>query len=292
MAGEFTSETECLVFTADKVQYGVSYVDLVSVIDLPRAVAVPGVPPGVRGVIAFRGSSIPVVDLRVCFGAASRLAETDELLATMAARKQDHINWLQKLKEEVHGGKPISVQTNPHLCAFGKWYDHFRSDNHNLDEYMRRFDVPHQWIHTVAVDAAELIGQGKIEAAKELVHRAERGVLELLLELFDGIAGVVQRYLKEYALVFQLGGKTLAMAADDINFFGTLESLQHARTTGTANGQAPVTAIGRYRRENDGEVRDVLLLDMERLVRHLGEDGDDLRTGITQWVGGAERRAD
>lgn len=288
---ESSTDTEYLVFTADENHYGVGYTDVVSVVDLKTVSAVPGFPPGVRGILSFREHGIPVLDLRVCFGATSRVVETDELVTTMALRKQDHINWLNKLKEEVHGGKPISVQTNPHLCTFGKWYDQFRSSNKNLNDYMERFDIPHQWIHQVAVDAGELLSAGRGEEAKRLVHQAEHGVLELLVELFDGMAEVVRRYLSEYAVVFDIDGQTLALAADDIQFFGRLDYLQHATASGSgADGAAVVQAIGRYRKENDGKDHDVLLLDVRRLVAHVAGEGGSLSGGLGSWVGSSAQR--
>ena len=268
MTTRFPLDVEYLVFTVNQSRYGVPCFDVVSVMDMPACTLVPHLPPDVRGVIAFRGGNIPLLDLRVCFGARAHSVETAELVATMAQRKQDHINWLAKLKDEVHNDQPITVQTNPHKCAFGKWYDQFHSDNTNLTAYMRRFDAPHQEIHQVAIAADELsrTEQGGLKA-RELLQRTETGVLARLIELFNGLAEQVHKYFLEYAIILQVGGELFAVAVDDINFFSRLTHIEHPLPSGSSAGEAGlVQALGRYREEGNAADKDVLLLDMTRIA--------------------------
>ena len=269
MNTRFPKDAEYLVFTVNQGRYGILYSDVVSVMDMPECTLVPHMPTDVRGVIPFRGGNVPLFDLRVCFGDQARGAETEELVNTMALRKQDHINWLNKLKDEIHGDKPITVQTDPHKCAFGKWYDQFQSDNLNLSAYMRRFDTPHKEIHRVAVDAEAMINSGQSQQARALVERTETGVLQRLLELFDGIAEQVRKYLLEYAIILQVGGEVFAMAVDDINFFSRLNQIEYPLPTSSASHDSDlVQALGRYREEGSSEDKDVLLLDMTLLSMH------------------------
>lgn len=267
MAAHFPKDVEYLVFTVDHNRFGVPHFDVVSVMDMPPCTLVPHMPSTVRGVIAFREHNIPLFDLRLCFGAEPHGIETETLVTTMEQRKQDHINWLNKLKDEVFHNKPITVQTDPHLCAFGKWYDRFQSNNMNLTAYMRRFDQPHKEIHQVAVTAAQLIGQGQTAQAQALVHATENGVLVRLLELFDGIGDQVRKYLLEYAIVLQVDGELFAVAVDDINFFSRLTQIESHLPPGLITHQSDlVQALGRYRAEGQSEERDVLLLDMNQIT--------------------------
>ena len=267
MSPLFPLDIEYLVFTANHSRYGVSYLNVVAVMDVPAHTAVPSMPSEVRGVIPFQGHSIPLFDLRACFGERSRLQETEELVQTMAQRKQDHINWLNKLKEEVFGNKPITVQTDPHKCAFGKWYDTFHSDNTNLNSYMQRFNDPHQQIHHVAIDAADMIQQGHLEEAKNLLYRTEDELLKRLLALFDGIAEQVRQYLLEYAVVFNINDQLFALAVDDINVFSRLSHIEHPVPAGITSGDRGfVQAIGRYQADGHQQEQNVLLLDVQRIV--------------------------
>ena len=266
MDTRFPQDLEYLVFSVNQGQYGIPHFDVVSVMDIPSCTVVPHLPSDVRGVIAFRDGNIPLLDLRVCFGAKARIVETEELIVTMGQRKQDHINWLNKLKDEVYGDKPITVQTDPRKCAFGQWYDQFQSDNVNLSAYMHRFCEPHEAIHKVALEAEVLIRNGQVQEAHDLVHRTETGLLIRLLELFEGIEEQVRKYLLEYAIILQVGEDLFAIAVDDINFFRRLSHIEHPLPSGVvAGGSDLVQALGRYREDGGVQEKDVLLLDMSRI---------------------------
>ncbi|MBF0309015.1 MAG: CZB domain-containing protein [Magnetococcales bacterium] len=262
----FPSDSPYLVVTVDGGQYGISHEEVVSVSDLPAHTFLPQYPPEVRGVIPFRDGCLPLLDLRLCFGTRSRLLETEELITTMAQRRQDHVNWLNKLKGEVESGAAITVQTDPTKCAFGKWYyGQFRTDNKYLSAYMARFDQPHRRIHQVAVEAMNLLDKGQDLQAKQLVQEAEKGILAGLLTLFDGIGELVRKYLLEYSVVMQHRGQLFAVAVDDINFFSVLEEIKYPLPSQMGRSEL-VGALGRYRSPTDESMRDVLLVDVARLL--------------------------
>ncbi len=274
----FSSEIEYLVFTVMGTRYGVPHFDVVSVSDIPQSTRIPHMPPDMRGVIPFREGNIPLFDLRVRFGEKARTMETAELVETMAQRKQDHINWLNKLKSEVLEGHPITVQTVPTKCAFGKWYGQFQSDNAQLSAYMARFDQPHQRIHRVAVDAEKLIQAGQKSKAEDIVHEAEKGILSGLMTLFDGVEDLVRRYLMEYSIVVNCEGRRFAIAVDDINFFSPLQEVQYPLPANAiGGGNDLVQAIGRHQEGSDDQMKDVLLLDMSCMLEEesLGSGEED-----------------
>ena len=268
MSIPLTLDTEFLVFTANHTQYGVPHEQVVAVMDVPTHTVVPYMPTEMRGIISFQEHSMPLYDLRVCFGERPRAEETHELVQTMGLRKQDHVNLLQKLKDEVLSHQPITVQTDPHKCAFGKWYDQFASDNINFNAYMKRFNDPHQQIHAVAVEAAALLQQGRTDEAQALVQRTETGVLTRLMELFDGIAGQIRQYFLEYAIVLNVEGDAFAMAVDDINFFSRLHHIEpHHPLDARQEERHFVQAIGRFQADGALEERDILLLDVGCIVQ-------------------------
>lgn len=269
MANKFSLSSDYLVFTINGTPYGVTSQDIVSVVDMVECTHVPDSPPEMRGVIPFRDGNLPLFDLRVFLGFKSRHLEINELVETMGMRKQDHINWVNKLKDEVFNDKPITVQTNPHLCAFGKWYDQFQSDNSNLNSYMARFDAPHKAIHGIGIQATNLVQAGNKDEAVKLLQATENGLLVSLIDLFNGIGGLVKRYLLEYIVVFSSGETQFAMAVDDIRFFSRLDHIEYPLQSNITGGGADVVqAIGRYRMENSQELTDVLLMDISRFLDH------------------------
>ncbi|MBF0212486.1 MAG: chemotaxis protein CheW [Magnetococcales bacterium] len=268
MADVSPLDVEYLVFTAHQNRYGVAHHAVVAIIDVPEHTEMPGMPPEVRGLIVHQGRSIPLFDLRVCFGEKTRLEETQELIQNMLQRKQDHINWLAQLKYEVLSNKPITVQTNPELCAFGQWYKNFRTDNLNLNAHMQHFDDPHRQIHRIAEEAATLLEKERYEEAKHLIHLTERGSLLRLVELFDGVAEQVKQYLLEYTIIFGVGETLFAMATDKINFFGPLHPIERLSPDETRQNRYDfINSIGHRKMEGKSPEKPILLLDMERFVQ-------------------------
>jgi hypothetical protein len=88
--------------------------------------SIPNMPDFVRGAINLRGRVMPLVDLRKRLGMVSATEETSELIRLMMQREQDHKNWLAELEACVRESREFKLTTDPHTCAFGKWYDcHF-----------------------------------------------------------------------------------------------------------------------------------------------------------------------
>lgn len=77
--------------------------------------------------IDFRGKTIELLDTRTLLNVKSISEEIREFCDMIDARRQDHINWLNKLESCVHDDVEFTLTTDPHKCAFGKWYDHYES---------------------------------------------------------------------------------------------------------------------------------------------------------------------
>jgi len=61
---------------------------------------------------------------------------------------------------------------------FRLWYDRYETSSATFTSYMQRFDVPHQAVHRIAIQAKELMDGGKMSSAKALVHDAENTILK------------------------------------------------------------------------------------------------------------------
>jgi purine-binding chemotaxis protein CheW len=256
--------TEHLVFSAADQLFALPYQDLLQILDTPTCTALPLAPRSVRGVIDVQGSTVPLIDMRVLLGAKPLREEMHELITTIAARRQDHVNWLKRLRDAVYQEQEITVQTDPHQCNFGLWYDRYTTSSSNFANYLKRFDKPHQAVHRVAVRAKELMHDGRLELAKELIHDTEHTVLAGLLALFDGFETQLRRHTHEYAIIIQRTHDVFALAVDSIAVF---ERFSEATGTLPATMQTRecqfITGIGRL--QIGTTVRDVLIVDPDRL---------------------------
>ncbi|MEM1486213.1 CZB domain-containing protein [Oscillospiraceae bacterium PP1C4] len=58
---------------------------------------------------------------------------------------------MKTLKNCFVNGEEFSLPTNPHDCAFGKWYDNYKPINHTVQLYFNRIKDPNTRLHQSAL---------------------------------------------------------------------------------------------------------------------------------------------
>lgn len=253
-----------LVFSAKDYILALPYFNIIQIVDSPACTTMPNMPPYVRGVIDFMGAPIPLIDTRVRLSLKSRQEEVTDIVNTFLQRKQEHLNWISKLKDAVEYDKEITVEKNPHLCAFGKWYDTYAPNTLALSSYMSRFDRPHKAIHGLAVQSEKLILAGQKQHAKSLISAAEQDELKILVALFDGFEEQIRQSYQEYAVVVNHGGRSFALAIDSVKYFEKLDEIVHdVPFTGNINDKI-ISGVGR--RKTGNATDEVMLLNLDALL--------------------------
>lgn len=183
--------------------YAVSCKSVLSLSQLPEVTPVPKSPLEVRGVIKFRGKVIQLVDTRKILNLTTIPDEIDAFCKMIDQRYQDHLNWIKTLEKTVKDDTEFTLTTDPHKCAFGKWYDSFSSKNTNIMflSTFKKFDEPHKAIHQIAITAKELIEKGDKQAAIELIESVKNTELKQMLHLFDDIKEAYKESRKETSIV-------------------------------------------------------------------------------------------
>ncbi|MDA8432464.1 MAG: chemotaxis protein CheW [Nitrospiraceae bacterium] len=220
-----TQEVPYLVFSAKDYVLALPYFDVIQIVDSPTCTSVPNMPGYLRGVIDLMGEAVPLIDTRIRLSIQSRQEEVTEFVQTFMVKKQDHLNWIGELKQAVEHDKDITVERNPHRCAFGRWYETYRPNTLALATYISQFDAPHKAIHKLADQAEELTGAGRKEEAKLLVHAAENNELAKLVTLFDGFEEKMRQSYQEYAVVVAHDGQKYALSADSIKYFEEMDEI-------------------------------------------------------------------
>ncbi|MGA8580143.1 MAG: chemotaxis protein CheW, partial [Bryobacteraceae bacterium] len=211
------------------------------IVIMPEVCGVPGVPKFIRGVINLRGRVTPVVDLRRRLGMHSSSEQTEELCRLMEQRAQDHRRWLEELEASVKENRKFTLARDPHQCAFGKWYDNFKTDNIAVSGVLKKFDAPHKRIHALADEIEELLEKRCMEQVLVKFEHARNGALSAMLRLFADFQQTIRR---EIAVV--LNGSTGAYAV----------SVDSVRLRGETVRSGP-GAVGRERTGDAGRSRHV-----------------------------------
>ena len=107
------------------------------------------------GIINLRGKIISLVDLRLVLGMESLVQEQKEFEAMLEQRKIDHQNWVKELERCLDEDDKFHLATDPHKCAFGKWYDNYHTDVQTVAFHLNKIDEPHKKLHHTAHFAFE-----------------------------------------------------------------------------------------------------------------------------------------
>jgi len=200
----------------------------------PQITAVPETPAFVRGVINIRGQVLPVIDLRQRLGMTPVTDESDAFCPLMDQRRQDHVNWLNELEASSRERREFKLATDPHQCAFGRWYDAYHTDNVWIANLLRRFAEAHKQVHATAGAVLASQSQGDWEGAMSRIEQTRANVLATMITLFGHLQDLIRDTMQEVAVVLQADNRTFAVAVD--------EALAVEKFEPGNRGHLPVTA--------------------------------------------------
>lgn len=242
--------------------FGVSADRVQSMVEMPEIVHVPDAPAYARGVINLRGRVIPLVDLRMRLGMPTLINEMNDLLTR---REQDHRNWLNELEASVREKRQFKLATDPHKCAFGKWYDSYKANNLIIASLLKKFDSPHKAIHAIAEKTHALSSTGNYKAANELIEKTRNNELSDMVRLFAELKRIFSEETREIAVVIEAKPQNFAVAVDSIESVGRINegSFEDADKVALESlDRTLVEGIARYSKED----RLIMLLKPDRII--------------------------
>lgn len=203
----------------NSVLYAISCNTVLSLNQIPEITPLPVSPPEIRGIINFRAKSIELIDTRVLLNLKSITQDVKYFEDIMLQRYNDHLNWINNLDKSVQDNVKFSLTTNPHECAFGKWYDKYKPKNANIMflSTFAKFDKPHKAIHQTAIVVQNLIEKGKHEEAVKLIQSTKNNELQEMLRLFEDIKQAYRDSRKEIVVVIGTENHCLGLSVDQVS---------------------------------------------------------------------------
>ncbi|MCP4764125.1 MAG: hypothetical protein GY870_20295, partial [archaeon] len=221
----FSKDMPWVIFILLEEQFAVSTKHVREMVAMPKVIKVPQTPDYIRGVINLRGKVIPVMDLRLKMGIMSISEEAENLIQLLDQREQDHKNWIAELESSVRERRDFKLATDPHKCAFGKWYDNFKTDNKVLASCLTKFDVPHQKIHSIAINVKEMEEKENFDSAFEIINQTKESELSEMIQLFSEARTLLRESTREIAMVLEWEDKIMAVSVDSVE---TVEKLSES----------------------------------------------------------------
>lgn len=194
-----------IVFKVKETLYSINSKNVTSIMQLPQYHAIPNAPDGISGIFTLRGEAVPMLDLRVVFGIPSLSQEYVEFSQMLEDRKQDHIRWVNELERCIEENEPFTLATDPHKCAFGKWYDSYQIDNHTINHHLRKLEDPHRRLHLAAEEVQKCRRDcqhcTRPVCLKTILDQVKREYMPTILTLLDDAKELFKTAYHEMVLV-------------------------------------------------------------------------------------------
>ena len=152
--------------------------------DLDKIKKMPVDGQGILGVYNYQNVMVPVFDYAELIGVESGQQVMQSLVKNLETRETEHVEWLNALYQSIDEGVPFTKALDPNQCAFGKWYNEFKTRDVTLQEILTHFDAPHKHIHSLAEKLLSLRDQGKKDEALDHLRIEKQTTLRRLQALF------------------------------------------------------------------------------------------------------------
>ena len=224
-----TPDIPLIVFKVGQMTCAVDGASVISIQRMEEFTLTPHSPDEIFGSINFRNKVIPILDLRTIFGLPTRMKEYSDFIKMLDQRKQDHINWVSTLKESVKNNMHFPLATNPHQCAFGKWYDKYDNPNKKIMFHLERIRDPHNKLHYAALDVAKIQEKDCSEDEKkaqiqEILRQAENEYMATVVGLLDSAKTIFKDIYQTMLIVLE-DKEQIAVAVDEVVAVTNLEEV-------------------------------------------------------------------
>lgn len=237
-----------IVFKVKDGYYAINSEYILSIMQLPKYEKLPDAPPNIIGIFTYRDEVCPMFDLRSAFGMQTLAEEYHEFAAMLEARKQDHIHWVEELERSTATGEKFCLATDPHQCAFGRWYDNYQSNNNMIDFHLRKIDDPHKKLHNAAIDVEHCTQNcdecNREVCLKEIFDRVKKQYMPSILQLLDESKELFKSAYHEMVLVLN-GEQLLGLVVDEVLSVEDLEQLNDKGFFGELKRMEYITGVKR-----------------------------------------------
>ncbi len=260
-----TAEDLWVIVQVYNNSYAIPAEHVFEMVQVPSVVNIPEQTKYIRGIINLRGQVMSLIDLRVRLGVPSIQKELYELNELMDIREEDHKSWLTELEASVHEKRKFTLATDPHKCAFGQWYDHYKTSNLQLRHILKKFDEPHKAIHGIAQKVTEFASHQKYNEALQLIETTRKKELSEMINLFSEVRNYNNDNNREIAVIIKSKTEMIAISVDQVESVDALEKENLGGVSYRNDSKDPIISSIKHRVGKKG--KPVLILNIDYLIR-------------------------
>lgn len=224
-AGETETESKLwLTVSLSNQKYAINcdYVD--SIFQLQQDITgLPNASGEIVGVINLRGMMLPLIDMRRLLGMETLEQELLEFESMLRSYQQAHVDWVQELKNCLEDKREFQLPTDPHACAFGKWYDSYKPESQIVALTLAKIDEPHKKLHESALKCFALKDKGEEELMKKLINEEVQGFADQVVGLIEMTIGNYRESYRKICIAISDGISRIGIIADSVHTVGKIE---------------------------------------------------------------------
>lgn len=227
---------------------------------LPEEIStIPNAKKSVRGVIKHRGKIVTVIDIRTLFSLPTIEEEYEEFAAMLDQRKQEHVRWVDTLEQSMKKGEAFTLATDPHKCAFGMWYDGYKSNKHHVNFELSKIDEPHRKLHGMALEAEKLKetleGEALRKAQEDLIIKLRSDYMAKVLQLIDNTKALMKESNKSMVLILETGDAPVGLVVDEIVSVTEIRKISSEESLDSVRNSPYVCGVG-----EEEKTREIVML--------------------------------
>lgn len=243
--------------------YAIPCDSVLSLEQLSKVTPLPTSPAEVRGVVNFRGKIIELLDTRILLNSKAITEEVKEFCEMIDSMLKAHLNWVNTLEDCILNGKEFTLTTDPHKCAFGKWYDNFKTNDSVLSFQLAKFDKPHKAIHQIGITAVDLLRKQDKDGAIKLINATKDTELQQMVHLFAETKIVYEASRREILVVLGEDEQhAVSISVDEITAIEHLSEIDYNLIKETVTSTEYLTGVGKRK---DGSA--VFIINEEYLLK-------------------------
>jgi len=198
-----------VVFTILEQLYGIDINEVNRILSAQVVTTVPNEPEYVEGVFKYENNVIKILSFRRLLGLDSY---TQQLKLLFPKLKQQHVAWLDALKESVREGTPFTQTTDHNACHLGQWINQFSTDDREITMMMKQLSKHHENLHSSAIEVLKIRETSQEDARKWIQENVE----ELYKDTLSYLSKVEEK-AEEVAIYMQ---RCLILNGENGNIFG------------------------------------------------------------------------
>ncbi|MCJ8311422.1 MAG: CZB domain-containing protein [Saccharospirillaceae bacterium] len=192
----------------------VKYITSIDAINIQQTPLENGV---MNRIFSFADRPVVLYSFHEIVGSYSQVEENKNLIKSFAEYRQYHFDWMQDLEKSIKTGISFNQATEPLMCEFGKWYEHYKSPDEELSNILEKFDAPHKHMHSLAETLLTLAKKPEnTDEALQILEKEKHTTLHTLLNLFTIAETRLNDMVKQVIIVLETQGKVFAIDLDNI----------------------------------------------------------------------------